>query len=186
MLKWIIRNRLAAFEKKLDYDMSYAREILEIDTRAFFAFIKVQKIGEYRHGPKELYWAAKLTGTLSEDCGPCTQLLVSMAIADGLDAKLLAPIIANDEAAMTETVKLGVRFARAAIAHDIAADELRDEIVKRWGKKALVSVAFAMTCARIYPTLKYALGHGKTCQRVMIDGKPVAVVHAGERTARTA
>lgn len=29
MLKWIIRNRLGAFEKRYGYDMSYAREILD-------------------------------------------------------------------------------------------------------------------------------------------------------------
>jgi hypothetical protein len=174
MLKWIIRNRLAAFEKQWGYEMAYAREILDTDTQAFFALVKVGKIGDYRKAPKQLYWAAKLTGVLSEDCGPCTQLLVSMALADGVDAKAVATVIASDEAAMTDEVRLGVQFAKASIAHDIAADELRDQIVAKYGKKALVAVAFAITSARIYPTLKYALGYGKACQRVLIDGKPVA------------
>jgi hypothetical protein len=179
MIKWIVRNRLAAFEKKFDYDMSYAREILDIDTKAFFAFVKVQTLGEYRRDvPKDVYWAAKVIGVLTEDCGPCTQLAVTMAIADGVDGQALAPVISGDEAAMSDAVKLGVQFAKAAMAHDIAADDLRDEIIKRWGKRAVVSLAFAITSARIYPTMKYALGHGKTCQRVVIDGKPVPVVRA--------
>lgn len=33
--------------------------------------------------------------------------------------------------------------------------------------------AFGMTTSRIYPTIKYALGHGKTCQRVLVGGKAV-------------
>jgi hypothetical protein len=40
-----------------------------------------------------------------------------------------------------------------------------------------VSVAFAITAARIYPTVKYALGHGKACMRVVVGGTPVALDH---------
>ena len=58
-----------------------------------------------------------------------------------------------------------------------AADEYRDAIGKRWGKTALVSVAFAITAARIYPTVKYAFGHGKACMRVVVGGTPVALDH---------
>jgi len=179
MLKWIIRNRLAAFERKYEYDMSYAREILDADTRAFFAFARIGGIGAYRKDvPKNMYWGAKLVGTVSEDCGPCTQLLVAMAIEDGADPKMLSAVLANNEAAMTEEVLLGVRFARAALAHAPEADEHRDEILKRHGQRAIVSLSFAICAARFYPTLKYALGHGKACQRVVVAGEPVAVARA--------
>jgi len=179
MLKWLIRGRLAAFEKKFDYDMSYARDILAADTRAFFAFARVVKLGEYRRGvPKDVYWAAKLVGTIAEDCGPCTQLLVTMALAAGVDPEVMSSVLAGDDVAMTEPVRLGVQFARASIAHDLAADALREDILKRWGPRALIAIAFAITSARIYPTLKYALGHGKTCERVVVAGTQIAVVRA--------
>jgi hypothetical protein len=51
------------------------------------------------------------------------------------------------------------------------ADPLRDEIVRRWGEKALVAVALTITTARMYPTLKYALGFGKTCSKVTVAGE---------------
>jgi len=38
-------------------------------------------------------------------------------------------------------------------------------------------LAFAITAARIYPTVKYALGHGQACMRVVVDGKPVMFDH---------
>jgi hypothetical protein len=72
-------------------------------------------------------------------------------------------------------VHLGVAFARAVLDHAPAADELREEVLRRWGPRGLVSLAFGLVGARIYPTLKYALGHGKTCQRVLVAGTPVAV-----------
>jgi hypothetical protein len=47
---------------------------------------------------------------------------------------------------------------------------LRDEVVRRWGQKGLVALTLALTTARMYPTVKYALGHGKSCSRVMVAG----------------
>jgi len=67
--------------------------------------------------------------------------------------------------------------SRATLAHDAAADEYREAIVKRWGGRALVSLAFAITAARICPTVKYALGHGKACTRVVVGGTPVMFDH---------
>jgi hypothetical protein len=40
-----------------------------------------------------------------------------------------------------------------------------------------VSLALAITAARIYPTVKYALGHGKACMRVVVGGTPVMFDH---------
>ncbi len=58
-----------------------------------------------------------------------------------------------------------------------AADPLRDEILRRWGEKGLVAISLALTTARMYPTLKYALGHGRACSRVMVAGEAAPVVH---------
>jgi hypothetical protein len=174
MLKWIIRNRLAAFEKAYNYDVSYARDLLATDTPAFLRFAKVSGLSSYRRDvPKDVYYAVKITGTLAEDCGPCSQLVVTWALKDGVDPHVIATIVEGTEAMMSEPVRLGVRFARAVLAHSPDADDLRDDIVRRWGPRALVSLAFALTSARIYPTLKYAMGYGKACQRIVIAGETV-------------
>ncbi len=176
MLKWFIRRRLMAFEKTYGYDASYAHELLEADLAAVLAFARIQAMGTYRKGaPKAAWYAAKLVGTMTEDCGPCTQLNVTMALRDGVDGKQLAAVLAGDELAMSPDVVLAVRFARASLAHDLAADEHREEVVRRWGAKGLISLAFALTVARVYPTIKYALGHGKACARITVGDEPVPV-----------
>jgi hypothetical protein len=176
MLKWMIRKRLASFEKKYEYDMSYAREILDADTGAFMAFARIGKLSEYKKGaPRDAYWASKLVGTMSEDCGPCTQLCVTMALEAGVDGKVLAAVVGGDDDALSPEVRLAVQFSRAALAHAMEADELRDDIVKRWGPRALISLSFALVSARVFPTLKYALGHGKTCQRVTVGDRAIVV-----------
>jgi hypothetical protein len=175
MLKWLIRNRLAAFQRKFDYNLDYAREILDADTGAFLRFARLDGLTRYRRDvPADVYYAVKLTTTVREDCGPCTQLVVAMALHDGVSPRTIATVLEGTEALLPEPVLLGVRFAAAVAAHDVAADELRDQIVARWGPRALVSLAFAITAARVYPTIKYALGYGKACQRVVVAGESIA------------
>jgi hypothetical protein len=179
MLKWLIRNRLDAFERSFDYDLSYARTILAADTRAFLAFSRLTGLARYRRDvPVDAYYAAKLVGTLAEDCGPCTQLVVAMALRDGVAPQTLAAVLGAKDEALPEEVLLPVKFARAALAHSEAAEPLRDQILKRFGERGLVSLAFALTAARIFPTLKYALGHGQSCHRVVVQGEVVSVVRS--------
>jgi hypothetical protein len=182
MLKWLLRSRIDAYEKEWDYDMGYARELLAADPSALLAFSKVVGLAQYRKDvPRDPWFASKLAATLAEDCGPCTQLVVTMAERAGMQSEVLRAILEGDVASMPDDVALAFRFAQAAIAHDPEADVFREEVVKRWGAKGLVSLAFAVTSARLFPTLKYALGHGRTCARVNVAGKAVAVNHA--RTA---
>ena len=179
MLKWLLRNRINAFERKLGYDMSYAREIVDADPMAMLAFFKATKLGTYcRDLPRDARWAAGLVAIVSEDCGPCTQLTVTMALAEGISPKLLSAVLSGDTAAMSEDVALVVRFCRATIDRSAEADVAREQILAKWGPRALISLAFAITTARMYPTVKYAMGYGKECQRINVAGTPVAVASA--------
>jgi len=174
MWTWLIKRRLTAFERKFDYNLDYAREILDADLGAFLRFARIGGLSTYRRDvPLEVYYAVKLTSVVLADCGPCTQLVVTMAIHDGVDPRTIAAVLEGREPRLAAEVWLGVRFARAVAAHDPAADELRDEILRRWGPRALVSLAFAITAARLYPTIKYALGHGQACRRVVVAGETV-------------
>jgi hypothetical protein len=101
-----------------------------------------------------------------------------MGLEAGATPRILSQVLAGRDAALPEDVHLGVTFARATIAHHPDADELREEIVRRWGQRALLSLAFAITASRVFPTIKYALGHGKACQRVTVAGEHVAVVRS--------
>lgn len=179
MLKWLIRGRLAAFEKTYDYDLSYARDLLAWDTGAFLAFARIQKMSGYRKGaPAAAWYAAKLVGTMAEDCGPCTQLIVTMALKEKVTPAVLSAVLRGDDDALPEDVWLAVRFSRASLAHSPEADALRETIVASWGERGLISLAFALALSRVYPTVKYALGHGKACQRVNVAGAPVVVARA--------
>lgn len=178
MLRAFFRAYITRMEKDYDYDAGYMRDVLAVSPWTFLKFAVITTVVPRRGAPAAAVAAAGLVGALAEDCGPCTQISVEIATRSGVKPAVLRAILAGDEAAMGEAAALAYRFARASLARDMAAaDPLRDEIVRRWGQKGLVALALALTTARMYPTMKYAMGHGKTCSRVMVAGEP-APFHA--------
>jgi hypothetical protein len=175
MLKWLLHRKLSAFERQHEYDASYMHELLETDLTAFFKFGRATALGAYQKDvPAAVRAAASLTSSIDADCGPCTQLGVDFALAAGVPAATIAAIVRGDEQALSPDVALGLRFARAVLARDPALDELRQEVARRWGARAVVSLAYGIMAAQLYPALKYAMGHGKACTRVVVAGQPVS------------
>ncbi len=178
MIKWALEKAITRFERQWNYDAAYMRDILKDSSRAAWLFSRVTALGNLRLDiPLEAWSAAGITAIRHEDCGPCTQLGVTMAERAGVDPTVLRAIVSDNVDAMPPDVALVWNFTRATLARDAAADDYRQAILKRWGPRALVSIAFAITAARIYPTVKYALGHGQACMRVVVAGTPVALDH---------
>ncbi|HUI94521.1 MAG TPA: hypothetical protein VLX44_02105 [Xanthobacteraceae bacterium] len=172
MLRWFLRRQIAAFERTWNYDAGYVKEMIETDPAAVLAFLRAARIGLYHKDiPPAAHHAAKIVGVMSEDCGPCTQLAIGMAERDGVDPAVLRAVVARDYAAMPYEVALAARFAALSLRHAPEADDVREEVVRLWGKRALIALAFALTAARIFPTVKYALGHGHACTRLTIGGE---------------
>ena len=172
MLKWFLRRQIAAFERSWNYDASYIRAMIEIDPRAMLTFGKVQALSKYRKDvPLAPYVAAGLVAVMAEDCGPCTQLGIDMAERQGVDPAILRAVVIRDYQAVPYEVALAARFTEATLRHAPEADDLREEVVRLWGKRGLMSLTFAMLAARMYPTVKYALGYGQACTRLRIGGE---------------
>jgi len=174
MMKWFVRKQLEKFEKQTGYDASYMKYVLDTDFGAFMKYARATRIGQHRKDvPMDLYYAATLTGVLMADCGPCAQLGVTLALREGLPGATLAKIVRGDEDDMTEPTRLGVRFARAVLTRSAAADELREEIVRRHGPRAVISLGLGLVASQMYPTFKYALGYGHACQRIDVEGRSI-------------
>jgi hypothetical protein len=178
MIKWALKRAIDKFEREWKYDAGYMRDIIDGSPRAAWLFSRAAALGQFRRDvPLEPWFAAGITAVRHEDCGPCTQLGVSMAERAGVGPAVIRAVLTDDSNAMPPDVALVWKFTRATLAHDAGADEYRQEIVKRWGRLALISLAFAITAGRIYPTVKYALGHGKACTRIVVGGTPVRLDH---------
>jgi hypothetical protein len=178
MLKAMFSRYLDRFERQWGYDASYMRQVLAVSPASFLKFALGTRAPDGKAAPPAALAAAQFAGVLSEDCGPCTQLGADMAAAQGLPPAMIRAILAGDEAGMGEDAALVWRFARASLARDMqTCDPLRDEIIRRWGEKGLVAIGLSLMAARMYPTLKYALGHGKACSKIVVAGVAAPVTH---------
>jgi hypothetical protein len=104
MVKWLMRRGIAAFERQWNYDASYLHAIVEA-TRARPGCSRGRRQSvEYRKDLPAAAWAAAaITAVRHEDCGPCTQLGVSMAERAGVDAEVLRAVLTDDPDAMPTT-----------------------------------------------------------------------------------
>jgi hypothetical protein len=176
MIRWFLRKGVRKFERDWNYDAAYMHDLIDASPRAAWMFSRAAALGQFRRNiPLEPWFAAGITSVRSEDCGPCTQLGVQMAERSGVRPEVLRAVLTDNVAAMPPDVALVWKFTRATLAHELSASEYREEIIKRWGRLALVSIAFAITAGRIYPTVKYALGHGMACTRIVVGGAPVVL-----------
>ena len=119
MLRWLLRRTIESFERKWNYDASYLKEIVDLSPLAALKFSLATSLGSYRRDvPPDALFAAGITAVRSEDCGPCTQLVIAMAEQQGVRPEILRALLKDDVAAMPEEVALAWRFTRATLAHD--------------------------------------------------------------------
>ena len=175
MLTWFARRYLDRFEREWSYDMGYARAVLEAGGYEAIAPLSgIQKAMSYRREvPTDVFFTAKMVSTRSGDCGPCLQLVAEMASRAGVAQKTIAAVIAGDRDAMPEPVRLAYDFTRAVLARDGWDGPAREALERRYSKRAMISLAYAIATARFYPDFKYALGEGHACERVRVGNLEV-------------
>jgi hypothetical protein len=176
MLKWLIKRQLEAFGRRWGYDTGFMREIVEeAGVSAVMPLQALGKLGSYRKVPRDAYAGATLTASKAADCGPCLQLGVKMAEAEGVKPQTIRAILERDYKNCSKETLLGVELALGTIARDGSGEEARAEIVRRWGRAGLVSLAYGIVAAQAYPTFKYAIGHGHACVRVRVGNETIAM-----------
>jgi hypothetical protein len=179
MLKAFLHSQIGAYEKSYGYDATYFHEIVDASPLAFFKFALFQVMSNHRDGvPKDAWFAARIAAALSEDCGPCTQLVVNMALRQKVPAPTIAALLRGDFDAAGADAALGFRYGMAVAANSADAVTLSEQAERRFGKRGLVSLAFAVTSARVYPCLKRGLGHGAACTKITVLDETILVKRA--------
>jgi hypothetical protein len=177
MRSWIARRTLRAFAKRYGYDVSYLEMMLNVSPSAFFKFAPLMKAAAHRESvPADASFAAKIVGALAEDCGPCTQLVVDMALEAGMAKDQIEAVLRRDPRAMNEATTLGFRFADTVVRRAAEEDEFRDAVRDQWGQKGVIDLTLALQMGRMFPMVKAGLGYAKECRRVTVSGHNVDVV----------
>jgi hypothetical protein len=177
MRRFLARRMLCAFRKRYGYDTSYLEMMLKESPAAFFKFAPVMKAAAHREVvPREASFAAKITGAMAEDCGPCTQLTVDLALEAGMPRDQVVAVLRREVGKMNPSVSLGFRFAEAIVDRAFDADKHRDAVRVRWGEKGVIDLTLALQIGRLFPMVKAALGFAKECRHVAVAGNQIDVV----------
>jgi AhpD family alkylhydroperoxidase len=172
MIRWLLTKMLEWGKTQIgDVNMDYAYHLRDVAPGRLwrFSFIKVVEGGR-KFTPADAYHAAGMAAAMAEDCGPCVQIHVNLALKDGVDSDVLRALATRRLDQVAAHVALAFKYGDAA-SRGVMADEMRDEIRAKWGEQGLIELAFTIATARFYPGLKRALGYAHTCERVVVEDR---------------
>lgn len=170
MIRYLLNKVLLSMQSRYSYDVGYMQDILRADLPAFLKFMGFQTMSSHQGNlPAEIAAAARIRAIIWDDCGPCTQLVVDMALEAKVSPDIVHAIVDRDWDKLPEDVALTAQFTELVLAHDPQADDLREKIRARWGEKGLIAIGYGISACRVYPALKYTMGYGKACSRIQIN-----------------
>ena len=170
MIRLLIRKRLDALEQTLGESVDYMRHVVRVSLRAFLKFALFTPLAAHgRKLPVDLYHTACFVATRHEDCGTCVQITVNMARHDGVPDHMLRTLIAGHPEELPDEARDVYLFADAVVNVDEEkAAPLRERLRACLGEEGLIELSFAIAAARVFPTVKRALGYATSCALVQI------------------
>lgn len=162
-------QQIRDFETRYKYDATYMRDLLESSPAGFMKFQNFLPLsGHTEKLGAEDYWVAKLAAMQVEDCGECLQLNVRMALEAGVSRDLIAAAIGGGEA-LPANLKDVHLYARGVAGHEAVDDGLMDRIKARYSKGALLEFGLCIASAKVFPSIKRAVGYTKSCSLIKIE-----------------
>ena len=179
MNRWLLTKLIAWSKTQIgDVDMDYAYHLRDVAPSRLWRFSMIKVVeGGRKHTPAEIYHTAGMAAAMVEDCGPCVQIHVNLALKDGVKGDVLRLLAARKLDSVPPQVALAFRYGEA-VAKGEMADEMREQIRNLWGEKGLIELAFLIATARFYPGLKRGLGFAHTCERVIVEDSVTATAKA--------
>lgn len=154
---------LQEFEATYDYDTTYLRKLAEDSPGAYDAFAQAEGMSAYRKAlPLDAHYVARIATMLVEDCGPCTQLNLRMAVEAGVERSTLDLLLHNPEK-LPEPLRDVRDHARAIVGAGDVTPERFERLRAHYGDEAVAEIAVVVLGSRIYPTLKRAMLADQKC-----------------------
>lgn len=163
------RQAIDAFGEQYGYDVTYMHNLLAASPEGYRLFEKVLPMAAYRNRlDPEVYCIARMTAMQSEDCGPCLQLAVDMAKEQGVPTDLLRAVL--DKNVPLDKPYEDIRQFALSVAMNTPIDpEAKARIHERYGDEGIAELALCIASSRIFPTIKRATGHAKSCLLIKVE-----------------
>ncbi len=164
-----VESDLNAFGQAYGYDASYLIDLNRASPGAFEAFAASQPLGHYRSELSlEAHFVARITTMQAEDCGPCGQLNLLMAVEAGVDRELLEWLIHEPDRLPQELARVRAHV-RQVLGQDPVDPEGVEALRASLGDAAFAELATAIVGSLIYPTLKRAMLASMSCEPLNLD-----------------
>lgn len=163
----LIERAIAQQERKYSVSMDYLRDVAAASPAAFLKFGAFTPLATHRKAaPLEAWHLVRLGATQAQDCGPCVQVVVNVAVREGVAPDLLRRALAGSLQGLHAEA---FAFGRAVSSGEGDAEALRGSLKGALGEAAAVELALAAATAAVFPILKRGLGRANACSLVRID-----------------
>ncbi len=163
------RVQLESFGAAYQYDVGYMKTMLDGSPGAFQAFVAGQAMSAYRKAlPLDAHYVARIATMQGEDCGPCTQLNLRMAVEEGVDREMLRALL-DAPSGLPEPLRDVADHCRAVVEGGLDDPERAARLRWNYGEEGFAELAVCIAGSRIYPTAKRALLEAGTCERLTVD-----------------
>ncbi|MFV1983873.1 MAG: carboxymuconolactone decarboxylase family protein [Thiohalomonadales bacterium] len=157
------------FEAHYKYDSTYMRELLKYSPVGYAKFSAFIPLSSHKEKLSiDEYWVAKLAAMQVEDCGECLQLNVRMALEAGVNKNIIEAVIKEDSALLGNLADV-YRYAKDVAAHKQIEASLMDRIESKYDKGMLLEFGLCIATAKVFPTIKRAMGYTKSCNLIEIE-----------------
>ncbi|HXY35993.1 MAG TPA: hypothetical protein VEI07_17285 [Planctomycetaceae bacterium] len=158
-----------SFEKQSGVSAEYCRWMANASPRVFLKFGKLGKLAQYRRAlPADASAVAHLVAARSEDCGPCVQIGINLALRDGVSKDILRAVYDRQPDRLPPNLADVYHFAESVVSG--GEDEtLRQRIRDHYGDEALIEMGLGMAVARTFPLVKRTIGYAKSCSLTKIE-----------------
>lgn len=157
------RQELQQFGAAYNYDVGYLMKLLEDSPGAFEAFSGAEGMSAYRRAlPIDAHYVARVATMRVEDCGPCTELNLKMAVEAGVDRELLETLLHTPEE-LPDDLRDVWAHARAVVGAGDLDPVRAGRLRQRYGDEGFAELAVVIVGCRVYPTLKRAMLANERC-----------------------
>ena len=179
MNRWLLTLLLKWGEKQIGgVSMDYAYHLRDVRPSRLWRFSLIKLIeGPRKFTPPDAFHAAGLAAAMVEDCGPCVQIHVNLALQENVEPETMRLLVEGKLEQAPTNSALAFRYGDA-VARGLMADELREQVRAKWGEKGLIELAFVVATARFYPAVKRGMGYAHTCEKVVIHDRETRAIKA--------
>lgn len=117
MLRTILSNIVASSERRYGVDMSYVRFVIDAEPASFLRLARMARLLNYLRLPDAVWFAVGIVWSRDVDCGPCTQLGVTMAERAGVSATKLRAVLRSEDDVLAPDVRLAVETTASPVTY---------------------------------------------------------------------